>query len=241
VIEWTWATALVTGASSGIGRAIAIAIGGRGARVALVGRNREALDGVGMSIRAAGGQAQTFALDLTDDPSVSELAAQIRQTWGALDMLVHSAGVYEAATHEAMPVHRLDQLYRVNVRAPYLLTQLLLPELRARQGQIVFINSTVGLQTRGGISQYSATKYALRALADGLRDELRPDGVRVLSVYPGRTASPMQQAVMAGEGRTYDAARLAQPDDVAQTVLGALELPRTAAVSDVTIRENFSL
>jgi NADP-dependent 3-hydroxy acid dehydrogenase YdfG len=240
-MEWTWTTALVTGASSGIGRAIAIALGTRGARIALIGRNRDALAAVAAAIRDGGGQAQTFMLDLTDDSAVRELAAQVRQTWGALDVLVHSAGMYAAATHTAMPVETLDELYRVNVRAPYLLTQALLPELAARQGQIVFINSTAGLQTRGGVSQYAATKFALRALADGLRDEVRPQGVRVMSIYPGRTASPMQETVMAIEGRAYQPERLAQPEDVAASVLGALELPRTAMISDLTIREMQSL
>jgi NADP-dependent 3-hydroxy acid dehydrogenase YdfG len=129
-----------------------------------------------------------------------------------------------------------DWQYRVNVRAPYALTQALLSAIALRQGQIAFINSTVGLNARGGVGQYAATKHALKAIADSLREEVNADGVRVLSIYPGRTASPMQASVQEIEGREYHPERLLQPEDVAAVVLNALSLPRTAEVTDINIR-----
>ena len=108
--------------------------------------------------------------------------------------------------------------------------------LRKRRGQVVFINSTAGLNASAGVGLYSATKHALKALADSLRAEVNSDGVRVLSVYPGRTAIPMQAAIIASEGRAYLPEKLLQPDDVAATVVSALMLPRTAEVTDVKIR-----
>ncbi len=86
------------------------------------------------------------------------------------------------------------------------------------------------------MGQYAATKHALRAMTDSLRDEVNPDGVRVLSVFLGRTASPMQAAIHQVEGRAYDPDRLVQPQDVAAMVISALSLPRTAEVTDISIR-----
>jgi NADP-dependent 3-hydroxy acid dehydrogenase YdfG len=129
-----------------------------------------------------------------------------------------------------------DRQYRVNVRAPYLLTQLLLPRIISSRGQIVFVNSSAGLHARKGVGQYAATKHALRGIADSLREEVNEHGVRVLSVFLGRTASRMQANVYGREGRPYRPELLLQPDDVASVIVHALELPRTAEVTDIHLR-----
>ena len=116
------------------------------------------------------------------------------------------------------------------------MTQLFLPSLSQRQGQIVFINSTAGLAAAAGVSQYSATKHALKALADSFREELNELGVRVLSVYLGRTATPMQAKLCAEEGLKYRPERLIQPSQVAESVVGALALGKEAEVMDIRIR-----
>jgi NADP-dependent 3-hydroxy acid dehydrogenase YdfG len=170
------------------------------------------------------------------DSAVQALAEQLHRDWDAIDILVHSAGVYAMGKLEAAPVTDLDLQYRTNVRAPYLLTQALLPLLRRRQGQVVFINSSVGLAARGQVGSYAATKHALRALADSFRDEVNVEGLRVLSVYLGRTASPMQAMIHTMESKTYHPEYLLQPSDVAAVVLNALCLPRTAEVTDIHIR-----
>jgi NADP-dependent 3-hydroxy acid dehydrogenase YdfG len=105
-----------------------------------------------------------------------------------------------------------------------------------RQGQIVFINSSAGLTAKAGAGQYAATKFALKAIADSLRAEVNALGLRVLSVYPGRTASPMQAAIYKMEGKAYNPERLLQPEDVAACVINALSLPRTAEVTDIQVR-----
>jgi NADP-dependent 3-hydroxy acid dehydrogenase YdfG len=133
-------------------------------------------------------------------------------------------------------VEELDALYRTNVRGPYALTQALLPMLVARRGQIVFINSSVGLAARAGVGAYAASKHALKAIADSLRAEVNPLGVRVISVYPGRTATPQQEKIYEQEGRPYQPDLLLQPEDIAKTVLNALTIPRTAEVTDIHIR-----
>ena len=161
---------------------------------------------------------------------------QLHREWDAIDILVHCAGVYAMGKLEAAPVTELDLQYRTNVRAPYLLTQALLPLLRRRQGQVVFINSLVVLTAGGQVGQYAATKHALTALANSLREEVNAEGLRVLSVYIGSTASPMQAMVHAMKGKAYHPEYMLQPSDVAAVVLNALCLPRTAEVTDISIR-----
>jgi NAD(P)-dependent dehydrogenase (short-subunit alcohol dehydrogenase family) len=228
--------ALVTGASRGVGRALALALAEAGAAVGLVGRKPQALGAVADAIAHAGGRAFVFTADLAAEAEIDALAEALGRDPGRVDLLVHSAGVYarggvgEAATAD------LEAQWTVNVRAPYALTRALLPLLRAARGQVVFINSTAGLRAPAGATSYAATKHALRALADGLRDEVNADGVRVLSVFLGRTATPMQAAIHAAEGRPWDPGRLIQPEDVAAIVRAALALPRTAEVTDLTLR-----
>jgi NADP-dependent 3-hydroxy acid dehydrogenase YdfG len=108
--------------------------------------------------------------------------------------------------------------------------------LKSSRGQIVFINSSVGLVARANVGQYAATKHALKAVADSLREEVNTDGVRILSVFPGRTATPMQTAVHEMEGRPYQPEHFIQPEDIADVVINALVLPRTAEVTDINIR-----
>jgi NADP-dependent 3-hydroxy acid dehydrogenase YdfG len=138
---------------------------------------------------------------------------------------------------ERAHVENLDLQYATNVRAPYLLTKYLLPLLTAAHGQIVFINSSAGLTAkRPEVGQYGATKHALKAIADSLREEVNPKGVRVLTMYLGRTATPMQEALYHKEGKVYLPEALVQPEDVASVVVQALLLPRTAEVTDISIR-----
>lgn len=228
--------AVVTGASSGIGEAIAIQLAREGTRLLLVGRSAEKLDLVAERARDLSPSVEIFVADLAEDDQVQALADRAVAAFGGVDILVHSIGLFLGGPFES-PVDVLDRQYRINARVPYLLTQKLLPSLIARQGQVAFINSSAGHHAaRSGWVAYSASKHALRAIADGLRDEVNKKGVRVLSVFPGRTATPMQEEVHRYEGRDYDPERFLQPRDVAAAVLNALALPRTAEVTDLQIR-----
>ena len=142
-----------------------------------------------------------YLADLTLDHELEALTAQLRRDIARLDLLVHSAGVITWGRIETAPVADFDWQYRTNVRAPYILTQALLPMLMASCGQIVFINSSAVLAPHPDASQYTATKHALKAVADSLRAEVNADGLRVLSVYPGRTAGPMQVLVAPARGQ----------------------------------------
>jgi short-subunit dehydrogenase len=227
--------AIVTGASSGIGRAISLGLAERGVNLYLISRRPEMLKATASIIQEYGVKVHSLAADFSEDDALRSLAKNLAQL-EHIDILIHSAGIFIRGRIELTSVEDFDQQYRVNVRAPYLLTQALLPKLRFSQGQIVFINSTAGFNARALVSQYAASKHALKALADSLRDEVNAEGIRVLSVYPGRTASPMQTVVHEMEGRAYHAERLMQPDDVAHVVINALTLPRTAEVTDIYMR-----
>jgi NADP-dependent 3-hydroxy acid dehydrogenase YdfG len=228
--------ALVTGASGAIGGAIVEALAQAGATVHGVGRDPEKLATLGRRATTAAGAVHTHQVDLTRDAEIATLVTRVSESSGRLDVLVHSSGRISYGTLRDTPVERLDELYHVNLRAPYLLTQLCLPALTKVHGQIVFINSSTGLAARAGIGQYSAIKHAFKALADALRDEVNADGIRVLSVYPGRTASQLTLERYALEGRVYEPELLLQPEDVASIVISSLSLPRTAEVTNVSIR-----
>jgi NADP-dependent 3-hydroxy acid dehydrogenase YdfG len=228
--------AVVTGASGGIGRAVSLRLASEGATVCLVGRDAGRLAAVGRSAEEAGGRCVSYTVDLAVDSHVDGLRQRIEREFGWLDILVHSAGGIALGRLEEVGVDDVDWHYKINVRAADLLTCSLLPMLKARRGQVVFMNSSAGLTARAGIGRYAASKHALRAIADCLRDEVNPDGVRVLSVFLGRTASPMQAEVHRAEGRPYRPEQLMQPEDVAAVVVNALRLPRTAEVTDIRMR-----
>ncbi len=228
--------ALVTGASSGVGKALALGLAQHGASLCLVSRRQDALEAVAKDARANGIEAKAYGADLSCDDDVRKLAADVQHQFSAIDIVVHSAGVISRGEIATSPVQDFDRQYRVNVRAPYLLTQALLPLLKARRGQVVFINSSAGLKATAGLGQYAATKHALKAIADSLREEVNQAELRVLSVFLGRTASPMQAEVHRMEGKAYRPELLMQPEDVAWVVLNALSAPRTAEVTDLHVR-----
>jgi NADP-dependent 3-hydroxy acid dehydrogenase YdfG len=229
--------AVVTGAGTGIGRAIALGLVEKGAVVILVGRTKRTLEEVAHSAATyKKDHACCFQGDITSENDLRRLGVTLERDYGGVDILVHSAGLIHIESFPSASLDNFERQFRTNVFAPFALTQWLLPMLIAREGQVVFINSTAGLNAAANVSQYAATKHALKAIADSLRAEVNAKGVRVLSVYPGRTASPMQQAVHQLEGKAYSPERLLQPEDVAEMVLTALGLPRTAEITDIMIR-----
>lgn len=231
------AIAIVTGASSGIGRAIALELAAQGAKLGLVGRDRARLAETAAIAQKTSSLVVSYSIDLTVDSEISQLKTRIEADFGkAVDILVHCAGVYIRGKLETANIADLDLQYRANVRAPYLLTQTLLPMVLSVQGQIVFVNSSVIMRPAGNVGQFAATQHALKAIADSLREEVNAQQVRVLSVYPGRTATPRQANIYALEGKIYQGERLLQPQDVALVVVNALNMPRSAEVTDINIR-----
>jgi NAD(P)-dependent dehydrogenase (short-subunit alcohol dehydrogenase family) len=227
--------AVVTGSSGGIGRAITIALARVGVHVCALGRNPVSL---AETVSAAQQYSKTtgFQVDLSVEEDLQTPLRYLEEV-GTLDILIHCAGAIRQDLMEYARVQDLDLQYSTNVRAPYLLTQRLLPLLSAAGGQIVFINSSVGLVAkRPDIGQYAATKHALKAIAESLREEVNPKGIRVLSVYLGRTATAMQEALFRQEGREYHPEALLQAEDIASVIVHTLSLPPTAEITDISIR-----
>lgn len=228
--------AVVTGASSGIGKAIARALGNEGARVCLVGRRLEKLEDVARLFAKETRRPSAYRVDLTSDEDIDAMAKELQRSCGGVDILVHCAGEIHHARHADASIADLDAQYRSNIRGPYLLTKSLLPLMRGSGGDVVFINSTSGLRASARAGQFAATQHAMKAIADSLREEVNANGIRVLSVFPGRTATPRTETLFHEEGKRYQPDLLMQPEDVAMVVIHALKMPRTAEVTEITVR-----
>ena len=193
--------AIVTGAGGGIGRAISRALADQGATVWAVGRTPGTLS---ETVADCGSAGTAYPADLTEDAEVDRLVEAAGKKFGRVDILVHSAGTIGHGAVADSPVEGLDAQYRSNVRLPYRVTQAMLPLLRKTPGQIVFVNSSiVSGGARSNVSQFASTQHAVRAFADTLRQEVNGDGIRVLCVYPGRTATSRQARLYAKEGKAY--------------------------------------
>jgi short-subunit dehydrogenase len=208
--------ALVTGATGGIGGALA----GAGAKLIVAGRDPERLADIAQ--RAGGARAVAGDLTMAEDAEALGSAA------AGVDILVHSAGFYSRGDDPAV----FESQLKANLVAPYRLTYRLLDGLE----DVVFINSSQGLSASPGVGQFAATQHGLLAFADALRGEVNSSGTRVLTVHVGRTATSRQERIFAMEGREYTPERLMQPEDVATVVLTALALPRTAEMTNVSVR-----
>lgn len=218
---------LLTGAGSGIGSVLARRLHERGDELVLLARSEERAS----ELRAAYAGARVLVADLAWPESVEALDLPER-----LDSVVHAAGVVDLGTVGELSVEDWAGQLRVNLVAPAALTRVALPALRAARGTVVFVNSGAGLTAHPGWSAYAASKHGLRALADSLRGEEAAHGVRVSSVYPGRTATPMQEKVHRQEGKEYDATDWIRAETVADAIVGLLDLPRDATVPELVIR-----
>jgi NADP-dependent 3-hydroxy acid dehydrogenase YdfG len=229
-------TAIVTGGGAGVGAAIALALAAAKADICIIGRSTDALQSVVEKARNNGGSARLYQADLGDAAELDRVIALLVRDLGRVDILVQNAAYYASGRIEEASVEALDQHYRVNLRAPFALTQGLMPMLRACRGQIVFVNSSSGVAAKAMTSQYDATKHALKALADSLRGEVNNAGIRVLSLYLGQTASGLQSRIHEAKALPYQPEHLLQPEDVASIVLNALCLPETAEITDIHVR-----
>ncbi|MEU9604620.1 SDR family oxidoreductase [Streptomyces sp. NPDC048057] len=224
-------THVITGAGSGIGAAVAARLHARGDDLVLLARDA----GRAKEFAARYPGARTLVADLSDPDRIS-WALSHQELPDRLDSLLHIAGVVDLGpVADLRPVTWHQQL-NTNLVAPAELTRLLLPQLRVSQGHVVFVNSGAGLRASAEWSAYAASKHGLKALADSLRAEEHDNGVRVTSVYPGRTASPMQAKVHSQEGKEYDPARWIDPESVATALITAIDLPKDAEINDLTVR-----
>lgn len=217
-------TALVTGASRGIGRAAALALAKAGAQVLVhYSSAQKEADAVVEEIRKSGGRAEKIGTDLSTPDGPHQLAKHVRGIIGdRLDILVANAGVSKAASIEETSVEDFDRLFAVNVRAPYFLVQQLLPTM-CTGSNIIFTSSLAARAAVGNLSAYAATKGAVATLVKHLAASLGPRGIRVNAVAPGVVETDMSNFTKTEEGRNIILGmqaikRLAHPDDIAGAV-----------------------
>jgi short-subunit dehydrogenase len=222
---------VITGATSGMGAAIVERLVARGDALVLIARDERRAE----TLRSSYGDAEVQVLvgDLADPGTLNGVGRQVE---GPVDSLLHVAGTVDLGPVARMRLHEWEEQLAVNLLAPAVLTRELLPQLREARGTVVFVNSGAGLAAHPHWAAYAASKFGLRALADALRAEEAEHGVRVTSVFPGRTATPMQQKVHEQEGRDYDPAEWIDPATVADAVLHVVDLPRDSTITDMTVR-----
>jgi NAD(P)-dependent dehydrogenase (short-subunit alcohol dehydrogenase family) len=219
----TGSTALITGATSGIGKATAAQLAALGAHVVVSGRDKSRGDAVVAGIRSEGGTADFIAADLNDEHSVRQLAQQATKVGGGhVDILVNNAGVFPLGATVDTPAEQIDEVFAVNVKAPYLLVAALAPAMAQRgHGAIVNVTTMVAEFGMNGMGLYGSSKAALVLLTKSWAAEFGPTGVRVNAVSPGPTrtegTAPMGEAVdqLATAG---PAGRPAQPDEIAAAI-----------------------
>jgi 3-oxoacyl-[acyl-carrier protein] reductase len=217
-------TALVTGASRGIGRASALALGKAGAQVLVhYAHSKKEADAVVAEIRLVGGRAEKVSADLALRDGSHRLAKQVRGIVGErLDILVANAGISSASPIEQTTVDDFDKLYAVNVRAPYFLVQQLLP-IMGKEGSITLVSSLAAYAVAGNLSAYAATKGAVATMVKHFAAALGPKGIRVNAVAPGVVETDMSNFTKTAAGREAALGmqalkRIAQPDDIGGVV-----------------------
>ena len=222
-------TVVVTGATSGIGRASAEAFGREGASVVVVGRKERVVDEVAAAIVAAGGQALACAADVTAADAPSRIVRAAMDRFGAIDVLVNAAGIIASATLEATTDEVWDAMMAVNLRAPFRLMRAAAPHLAARKGSIVNVSSVNGLRSFPGVLAYCVSKAGVDHLTRCAALELAPIGVRVNAVNPGVTVTNLHRRSGMDESKyaaflerareTHPIGRPGQPQDIASLIL----------------------
>ncbi len=215
--------ALITGAASGIGRAIAVAYAQAGARVVITDRQAEACADTLAQVRAAGGEGWVRALDVTDADAANALAAEVGQAIGAINILVNNAGVIVREGIDSPRAHAaVRQVMDVNVIGAFNVMHAFLPALRQTRGNIINISSGASFHGQPNAMGYSASKAAVRLLSQSMVADLAASGIRVNVIAPGVIVTPMTDATRANPERLerfmarIPAGRLGQPEEIAR-------------------------
>jgi short-subunit dehydrogenase len=220
-VNWSDKVVLVTGASSGIGEALAVEFGRRGASVGLLARREEVLGEVARKVEAAGGRAFAVAVDVREAEAVREAAAKVREQFGPIDVLVANAGVGEITLARAFDIEVVTQVLSVNVLGAMNSVAAVLPQMLERgSGQIVGISSLAAFRGFPGSGAYCASKAALSTFFESLRAELRPSNIYVTTIHPGFIDTPMTR------GRNRKMPFLQDADRAAGQMLRAIEARR---------------
>jgi len=241
--RWQGRAALVTGASAGIGRAIALKLAEKGIKVALAARRADRLNALKKTIERSGGQALSLPADLRDEAQIRSVFAEIKRIYGGTDLLVNSAGLGHVAPLMTGSTEAFREMLEVNVLALAITTRFAVADMTKRNtaGQIIHISSMSAYRVQSGMGMYGATKHAVRALTEGLRLELREakSPIRVTAISPADTASEFAEHYY-GSKEEAEAHQPPYPpmraEDIADAVLYILSTPENVEVHDLLLR-----
>ena len=234
--------ALVTGASSGIGEAVAIALAKAGAKVGLSARRADRLDALATRISALGGEALPLSGDVSDESAAQDAVEATASAYGRLDILVNSAGIINAGGVENADTAAWRRVMEVNFFGTLFASKAAVPHLKAAGGgDIVNISSTAGRRAAAIFGPYSASKFAVNGLSEAMRQELGGAGIRVCVVEPGATRTEVAGGIDNPQLRAAMESHVGKPDamtaeDVAETIAFIVSLPARANVSEILIR-----
>lgn len=233
---------VITGASSGLGEATARLLAERGAKLVLGARRLERLEKLAADIAAAGGEALAVATDVAQRADVENLIKAGQDKFGRVDVLVNNAGIMPMAAMSKLKVDEWDRMIDVNIKGVLYGIAAALPGMRAnKSGHIINLSSVAGLRVSAGVGTvYSATKFAVKAISEGLRAEVGPEGIRVTTLYPGAVASELVDGSSDAEAKAgmrafYDANEI-PADSVARAIAYAIEQPADVSINEITLR-----
>jgi NAD(P)-dependent dehydrogenase (short-subunit alcohol dehydrogenase family) len=241
--EMNGKVALITGASSGIGKATAFKFASEGAQVAVVARRGDVLIEIAQAITGDGGKAKVIAADVTQETDIERVVSETVEAFDGIDVLVNAAGIIATGTVENTPLKDWDYMMNVNVRAPFYLTQRAMPHLVERQGNVVHVSSVTGLRAFPGILAYCVSKAAVDQLTRCTALEVADKGVRVNAVNPGVVVTYLHRsggmdeeayaAFLEHSKTTHPLGRVGQPEEVAELIY-FLASPEAGWITGVT-------
>jgi len=222
---------LITGASSGIGKAIAILFAKEGADLCLVARRAEELSKVAEQCRAVGVKVLDLNVDITEKTEVEKMALESLSVFDQIDILINNAGYGRYGPFTTIPIEEWDKMWMINVRGLVLVIQAIIPHMIARQmGHIVNISSIHGIHTSANASAYCATKFAVTGLTEALSKELWRDGIKVSVVCPGGVLTPFLGIAPEQKNQEF-----LEPEEVARVVLDVVTAPGKALIIKLVI------
>lgn len=228
----TGKVSIVTGAGRGIGRAISLLLSRSGSRVVLAARTESELKEVSEEIRHENGEALVIPTDLTRNEGMERLVGETLKQWGSIDYLINNAGWGRKVPVVKAKVEDWDQTFQVNLRAPMVLSQLVLPTLiTKREGAIVHIGSLSGRRGQANIAAYSASKFGLIGFSESLYEEVKEYGIKVTVILPGFVDTHLIPPT-----RKLDRSKMIRPEDIAQAVFFVLTCSPTCCPVEITLR-----
>lgn len=234
--------AVVTGATSGIGEATALALAAEGAHVTIAGRRGDRLDGLTDRMKEAGASGKVLAIecDVTDEQQSHDLVEKTREEFGKLDILVNNAGVMLLSRVEKGLSDQWRQMFDVNVMGLLYVTDAAVAVMKEQgSGHLINISSVAGRKTRPTVGVYSGTKFAVNAISEALRQELLEDGIRVTMVEPGAVATELTEHITDEEVRGNLGSSQMEPlqsEDIANAIVYAASQPQRVSVNEILIR-----